>query len=188
MINRSYFLVSAMLLACSAAQAQTANTDDDNLIFERNWKAFEEHHVGGVIDKDIDKFTALYSDSVKWSPPNWNGNVILGKEDLRVAAQSYMDNFDDLSFKPGGAIIGEDGAYFGGSTFSEIGKTSNSPNRLRIFGIWSGKHIESGAPFHLKFFIIQEFNDDGKVISLNEWFDPSSIGDQIDAFLSKQTK
>ena len=57
-----------------------------------------------------------------------------------------------------------------------------------IFGIWSGKHIESGAPIHLKFFIIQEFNDDGKVISLNEWFDPSSIGDQIDAFLSKQTK
>jgi len=38
----------------------------------------------------------------------------------------------------------------------------------------------------LKFFIIQEFNDDGKVITFNEWFDPSSIGDQIDAFLSEQ--
>ena len=79
-------------------------------------------------------------------------------------------------------------ASFGGYTFSDIGKTSNSPNRLRIHGVWSGKHIESGTPFHLKFFIIQEFNADGKVITLNEWFDPSSIGDQIDAFLSKESK
>ena len=111
----------------------------------------------------------------------------MGKEDLKAAAQSYMDNFDDISFEPGGAIIGEDGAYFAGSIFSDVRKTSNSPNRLRIHGVWSGKHIESGAPFHLKFFIIQEFNDDGKVIRLNEWFDPSSIGEQIDAFLVEQT-
>ena len=105
------------------------------MIFERNWKAFEKHHVGGVINKDIDRFAALYSDSLKWSPLNWNGNKILGKEDLKAAAQSYMENFDDISFEPGGAIKGEDGAYFAGSIFSDVGKTSNSPNRLRIHGV-----------------------------------------------------
>ena len=186
MSNSSHFLVSALFITCNTVHAVNPISDDDNVIFERNWKAFEKHHVGGVINKDINRFAALYSDSVKWSPPNWNGNKILGKEDLKAAAQSYMDNFDDISFEPGGAIIGEDGAYFAGSIFSDVRKTSNSPNRLRIHGVWSGKHIESGAPFHLKFFIIQEFNDDGKVITLNEWFDPSSIGDQIDAFLSEQ--
>ena len=131
---------------------------------------------------------ALYSDSVKWSPPNWNGNVILGKEDIKSAVQFYMDNFEEISFKPGGAIIGEDGAYFGGSLFSDVGNTSRSPNSLRIYGVWSGKHIETGAPFHLKFYIIQQFNEDGKVITLNEWFDPSSIGDQIETFLNNQNK
>ena len=184
----SYLLVPVLLIAYCSAFAEERISEQDKLIFERNWKAFEEYHVGGVISKDIEKFTDLYADTVKWSPPNWNGNQILGKEDLRAAAQYYMDNFDDISFEPGGATIGEEGAYFGGYTFSDIGKTSNSPNRLRIHGVWSGKHIESGAPFHLKFFIIQEFNADGKVITLNEWFDPSSIGDQIDAFLSKESK
>ncbi|MBN98039.1 MAG: hypothetical protein CME16_02145 [Gemmatimonadetes bacterium] len=188
MNNFSYILISLLFIACNTQNSDRPITDDDNAIFERNWKAFEQHHVGGVISKDIDHFMALYSDSVKWSPPNWNGNVILGKEDLKSAAQFYMDNFDEISFKPGGAIIGADGAYFGGSLFSDVGNTSNSPNRLRIHGVWSGKHVETGAPFHLKFFIIQEFNEDGEVITLNEWFDPSSIGDQIDTFLSKQSK
>ncbi len=186
MSNFSYVLVSALFIACNTAHAVKPIYDDDNVIFENNWKAFEKHHVGGIKSKDIGQFIALYSDSLKWSPPNWNGNVILGKEDLKAAAQSYMDNFDDISFEPGGAIIGEVGAYFGGSIYSDVGNTSNSPNRLRIHGIWSGKHIETGAPFHLKFFIIQEFNDDGKVITLNEWFDPSSIGEQIDAFLANK--
>ena len=179
---------AALLLAFSTALAEGPVSETPKFTFERNWKAFEEHHVGGVIDKDIAKFSSLYADTLKWSPPNWNGNVILGKKDLTAAAQFYMDNFEDISFEPGGAIIGEDGAYFAGSTFSEVGKTTSSPNRLRIFGVWSGKHIESGAPFNLKFFIIQEFNEDGKVITLNEWFDPSSISNQIDAFVSKQQK
>ena len=184
----SYIFVSVLLTACNTQNSDKKISDDDKATFERNWKAFEKHHVGGVISKDIDLFMALYSDSVKWSPPNWNGNVILGKEDIKSAVQSYMDNFEEISFKPGGAIIGEDGAYFGGSLFSDVGNTSSSPNGLRIYGVWSGKHIETGAPFHLKFYIIQQFNEDGKVITLNEWFDPSSIGDQIETFLNDQNK
>ena len=188
MKNISYLVLCVLLIACNTHNTDKTNSENDESIFKRNWQAYEKHHVGGIINKDINQFMALYSDSVKWNPPNWNGNVILGKADLKAAAQSYIDNFDEISFKPGGAIIGEDGAYFGGSLFSDVGNTSNSPNRLRVYGVWSGKHIETGAPFHLKFHIIQEFNEEGKVITLNEWFDPSSIGDQIDAFLNKQNK
>ena len=181
-------VLCVLFIACNTHNSDKTISENDKTIFKRNWQAFEKHHVGGVISKDIAQYMALYSDSVKWSPPKWNGNVILGKEDLKSAAQFYMDNFDEISFKPGGAIIGEDGAYFGGSLFSDVGNTNNSPNRLRIYGVWSGKHIETGASFHLKFYIIQEFNEDGKVITLNEWFDPSSIGDQIDTFLNNQNK
>ena len=80
-------------------------SDTDKTTFERNWIAFEKHHVGGVVNKDLDLFSELYADSLKWSPPNWNNNEILGKEELMLAAKNYMDNFENLSLGPGGAIM-----------------------------------------------------------------------------------
>ena len=37
--------------------------------------------------------------------------------------------------------------------------------------------------YKLKFYIIQQFNEAGKVVMLNEWFDPSSIETQIKDYL-----
>ena len=178
--------VFIVLLACNNSINNPEQLKNDKIRFEKNWKAFEKYHVGGVVNKDIDLFLELYSDSVKWSPPNWNNNQILGKKELKEAARNYMDNFENLRFTPGGAVIGGKGAYWGGSPFSDAGEINSSPDAVRIYGVWSGNHIESGAPFHLKFYIIQQFNKDGKVVSLNEWFDPSSIQVQIDEYLKKQ--
>ena len=72
------------------------------------------------------------------------------------------------------------------NTLSWLSNTNSSPNAIRIYGVWSGNHIESGAPFHLKFYVIQQFNKDGKVVALNEWFDPSSIQVQIDEYLKNK--
>ena len=183
-----FFIVFTIisLVSCAESVKSSMVSDTDKTTFERNWKAFEKHHVGGVVNKDLDLFSELYADSLKWSPPNWNNNEILGKEELMLAAKNYMDNFENLSFEPGGAIIGGEGAYWGGSFFSDIGETNSSPNGVRIYGVWSGNHIETGAPFHLKFYAIQQFNEDGKVVVLNEWFDPSSIQDQIESYLSQK--
>lgn len=103
-----------------------------------------------------------------------------------MAAKNYMDNFENLKFTPGGAVIGGEGAYWAGSTFSDAGNSNSSPDAIRIYGVWSGNHIETGAPFHLKFYAIQQFNKDGKVVMLNEWFDPSSLQLQIEEFLKSQ--
>ena len=43
--------------------------------------------------------------------------------------------------------------------------------------------METGAPIKLKFYVIQQFNDAGKVVMLNEWFDVSSSENQIKAYL-----
>lgn len=174
-----------VLAACKNTVSESETTNEDQIKFENNWKAFEKYHVGGIENKDLDLFLELYADSVKWSPPNWNNNVILGKEELKDAAKNYIDNFENLKFTPGGAIIGEEGAYWAGSSFSDTGNTSTSPDAVRIYGVWSGNHIETGAPFHLKFYVIQQFNEDGKVVVLNEWFDPSSIDDQIAQYLTE---
>ena len=174
-----------IIFSCENENNSSAVTEDDRKIFENNWKAFEKHHVGGIVNEDLDRFLELYSDTLKWSPPNWNNNVILGKEDLKAAAKNYIDNFENLSFEPGGAVIGGEGAYWGGNLYSDTGQVSSSPNSIRVYGVWSGNHSETGAPFHLKFYIIQQFNEDGKVVSLNEWFDPSSLQVQIEDYVSK---
>ena len=54
-------------------------------------------------------------------------------------------------------------------------------------GIWSATHKESGAPINLKFYIIQQFNEAGKVVMLNEWFDVSSMEGQIQDYLEKNS-
>ena len=81
----------------------------------KNWKAFEKHHVGGVVNKDINLFLELYSDSLNGVLQR--NNQILGKAELKEAAKNYMDNFENLKFTPGGAVIGGDGAYWAGSIF-----------------------------------------------------------------------
>ena len=184
-----YFLLLPLLvmtLGCNGLTNKNDSLKKGEIQFEKNWKAFEKHHVGGVVNKNINLFLELYSDSVKWSPPNWNNNQILGKAELKEAAKNYMDNFENLKFTPGGAVIGDDGAYWAGSIFSDTGNTNSSPDAIRIYGVWSGNHKESGAPFHLKFYAIQQFNKDGKVVALNEWFDPSSIQVQIDEYLKNK--
>ena len=105
---------------------------------------------------------------------------------LQSGGFRQLGMIENLKFTPGGAVIGGDGAYWAGSTFSDTGNTNSSPNAIRIYGVWSGNHIESGAPFHLKFYVIQQFNKDGKVVALNEWFDPSSIQVQIDEYLKNK--
>ena len=63
---------------------------------------------------------------------------------MKEAAKNYMDNFENLKFTPGGAVIDGDGAYWAGSTFLIQVNTNSSPDAIRIYGVWSGNHIESG--------------------------------------------
>ena len=53
--------VFIVLLACNNSINNTEQLKNDKIRFEKNWKAFEKYHVGGVVNKDIDLFLELYS-------------------------------------------------------------------------------------------------------------------------------
>ena len=95
-------------------------------------------------------FLELYSDSVKWSPPNWNNNQILGKE-LKEEIEIIWDKLVKFMILPGVAVIRQRLDTLGGSTFRFPGGNKFILD-VRIYGVWSGIILQS-APFYLKFYI-----------------------------------
>ncbi len=182
MRNFIIILISALTFSCSGPQGIVV-TEEDKATFERNYKAFEKHHLGGIINNDMDLFLELYSDTMKWSGPNTYDGTFQTKSDLAESAKLYLGSLKDFSFDKGGVGPENTGAYWGGSLYSDKNEQTTDPNGVRIYGIWSATHIETGAPIKLKFYIIQQFNEAGKVVMLNEWFDVSSMESQIKAYL-----
>ena len=186
MKNYIILLISAFLFSCGGPQGIIIS-EEDKATFERNYKAFEKHHLGGIINNDMDLFLELYSDTLKWSGPNNYGDTYQTKADLAAAAELYMNIFTDFSLDPGRVGPDNTGAYWGGSLYSDKGEQTTDPSGVRIYGIWSATHKESGAPIKLKFYIIQQFNEAGKVVMLNEWFDVSSYENQVQEYLEKNS-
>ena len=60
-----------------------------------------------------------------------------------------------------------------GGNYADNGEINTEPNGIEL-RVWNATHSESGAPVKLKFYAIQQF-EAGKVVLLNEWFDPSSM-------------
>ena len=134
----------------------------------------------------LDLFLDLYSDTLKWSGPNVYDGSFQTKSDLAAAAKGYIDQFENFSFVSGGVNPDNDGGYWGGNLYADNGEINTAPNGIRIYGIWNATHTETGAPVQLKFYAIQQFNEAGKVVLLNEWFDPSSMENQIKAFVESK--
>tara|TARA_B100000941_G_scaffold284439_1_gene255204 strand:+ start:692 stop:1243 length:552 start_codon:yes stop_codon:yes gene_type:complete len=180
---KKYFLIyiTMVLASCGGPQGIIVS-EADKETFKKNYEAFEKYHLGGIYAEDIDLFLELYSDSLKWSGPNNYSGTYQTKAELTAAATGYFNQFEEFKFEPG---VGPDnpGSYWGGSLYSDMGVETTDPNVVRIYGLWSFKHSETGAPLKLKFYIIQQFNEAGKVVMLNEWFDPSSIETQIQDYL-----
>ena len=70
-------------------------------ILENFEKAFKE--------ENIEMLMSTMADSVKWSPAWYNGNKLLGYDDLKGQLQQYFDQFDDVTFVPMLPGISEDG-------------------------------------------------------------------------------
>ena len=47
----------AMTLGCNGLTNKNDSLKNSEIQFEKNWKAFEKHHVGGVVNKDT--FTVI---------------------------------------------------------------------------------------------------------------------------------
>ena len=90
MKNYIILLISAFLFSCGGPQGIIIS-EEDKATFERNYKAFEKHHLGGIINNDMDLFLELYSDTLKWSGPNNYDDTYQTKADLAAAAEQYRN-------------------------------------------------------------------------------------------------
>ena len=129
--------------------------------------------------EDLDKQASMLSDTMVWSPPSYNGNEWLGKEDLLAVLKNYHDNFDNIQWNEG--IVTPDSTvngYWSGSVYPEKWANSDGTN-VRVYGTWTATHTETGKDIGVKFFSLVNFNKDGKIISASDYFDANGIAAQI---------
>ena len=186
---RNLFLSLITMAAMTSCQKNvTEPSEEQKETFKKNYTAFLDHHVKGFETEDSSLIAEYLADSVKWSPPVWNDNKILGKAEMISIADQYFSEFDNLTFLPGDGGIDSKGAFWSGSYYSEIGETTPEPNGIRIYGTWTGTHTESGATINNKWYAVVAFNEDGKVVMFSDWMDVSGLDAQIETHLASQTE
>tara|TARA_B100001939_G_scaffold271720_1_gene239467 strand:+ start:524 stop:1066 length:543 start_codon:yes stop_codon:yes gene_type:complete len=172
-------LIFGLLIMVSCTNS--AVTEENNEKFEqqiKSWETFTE----GFYNEDIDLLMSVVADSVQWSPPNYNGNKLLGYEEFKEAVLGYFDNFNEITFNPGEGLIGSDYAYWSGSLYSQ-GDTNTDPSVMRIYGTWSSYHTATGAPVNNKWYGVINFNEDNKFASFSDWMDVNGMQVQINEYI-----
>ena len=135
-------------------------------------RAFFQAHA----DEDLAAQEAMLADSLKFSPPYYNGNEWLGKDEFLAAIKGYHDNFDNIQFHEGiiTAFQGEVGGFYSGSVYPKESAETKA-NAIRTYGTWTATHTASGQEMGVKFYNLSTFNKDGKIVSLSDYFDLSSL-------------
>lgn len=137
---------------------------------------YQAHH-----DENIDALSGLLADTLKWSPPQYNGNQWMGKADLLAALKNYHDAFDNISFAEG-IVMPEAtvNGYWSGSVFPAE-TASSTPDNIRVYGTWNATHTETGKTTGVKFYSIIMVNADGKIAQASDYFDVNGLAVQIAA-------
>jgi len=139
-------------------------------------------------DEDIDLLMSNLSDTLKWSPPQYNNNVTLGYEEYKQTILGYFDQFDNITFyeSEGSLFNVKTPAFWAGSVFSSvIDSATTSPLNMRVYGTWKAIHTESGAEVGNKWYGLFGFNEDGKIASISDWMDVSGMQNQIENHIMK---
>lgn len=178
-----------VVTACQPAVEQSASADEAAMVASEapDYAAFDKKvavirsFIQAHSDEDINAQSALLSDTLKWSPPYYNGNEWLGKEDYVAALQAYHDGYENIKFTEGIAVADTlANGMWSGSVFPE-GTATNSPTAIRIYGTWTATHTESGKDVGVKWFALGWVNDAGKVAQFTEYFDAHGLAAQVAA-------
>ena len=178
--------LSAFIFSCTPEVQEELNAVNNEDAFNKNVQTFMDFTVA-FGEEDIDRVVAFFADSALWSPPEYNSYEWLSREELKGALSNYMKSFDGLKFTPGinlpeGNVV--DG-FWGGSRYRSDGLentsslSSASPNNIRVYGTWSSVHTESGKETFSKWYALVNFNDNGKIVRFNDWFNVDGLQVQI---------
>ena len=186
-------VISFSLCSCNTSVESKVEiggpSSEDKATFEKQIESYTAYRKA-FKEENIEDIMSLMADSLKWSPPQYNGNQILGYEDVKSQFQAYFDQFDDITFSEGEGLVNKNApAFWAGSAFSS-GKgeqgASSSPNIMRVYGTWSGIHTESGAKVYNKYYGVLNFNSDGKIAELSDWMDVNGMQVQIQNHLANK--
>ena len=85
-------------------------------------------------DEDLNALKELLADTLKWSPPAYNGNQILGKKDLLAVLEGYHQKFENIKYDEG-IVLGtiKESGWWSGSVFPEK-SASSTPEAIRLYG------------------------------------------------------
>ena len=67
--------------------------------------------------------------------------------------------------------------FFGGSVYPQ----NDNPNVVAVYGTWTPIHAETGKQVFNKWHGVLEFNEAGKITSVNEFWNPGGIQVQLEA-------
>lgn len=122
----------------------------------------------------------LMADTLKWSPPFYNGNEWLGKADYLAVLKNYHDNFDNIKYTEG-IQLSDDliNGMWAGSVFPKEEATSEA-QAIRLYGTWTAINSESGIEHGFKWYAIAWVNDAGQIAQFTEYFDLGGILDNTE--------
>ena len=87
-------VISFVLSSCNTSvesKVEIDNSSKENQAkFEKQIETFNAYRKA-FNDENIDDLMGTMADSLKWSPPQYNGNQILGYEDVKSQFQAYFD-------------------------------------------------------------------------------------------------
>lgn len=177
------FLSLLTLTGCKEAPVEKIESTEqkelpDYATFEKN-AAVLAKFLKAHSDEDIDAQAALLSDTLKWSPPHFNGNKWLGKEDYLAVLKNYHDNFENIKYTEGIILpntVGS-GNYAGSVYPKDI--ASSVPNSIRQYGTWTATHTASQKEIGVKWYAISSVHENGKIHMISEYFDANGIAVQI---------
>ena len=163
------------LSACQqpAPKAEAVETPD-YAAFNKNVEVIRSF-IKAHENEDLNAQSELMADTIRWSPPFYNGNEWHGKADYLAVLKNYHDNFENIKYTEGIPMGGELlNGMWGGSAFPKDQATSES-NVIRIYGTWIATNSETGKEHGFKWFALAWINDDGKVAQITEYFDLGGI-------------
>ncbi len=174
------------LVACKQQVEKEGDQISENVVTELpDYVAFNQKvvtlrsFIKSHSDEDLNALKELLADTLKWSPPAYNGNQILGKNDYLNVLEGYHQDFENIKYDEGiilGAI--KESGWWSGSVFPKE-NASSSPDAIRLYGTWTANHTESGKEVGVKWYAIFWVNDAGKIAQITEYFDVHGIAAQL---------
>ncbi|MBZ0328196.1 MAG: nuclear transport factor 2 family protein [Altibacter sp.] len=129
--------------------------------------------------ENLEKLSELLSDTLKWSPPQYNGGKWLTKADLLSALKDYHANFDNIQFMEGIELPDTTaGGMWSGSVYPQASASVN-PDAIRVYGTWKATHTASKKEIGVKWFGLYWMNEDGKIAMVTDYYDVNGIAKQI---------